>query len=159
MLIEKYLGINKFDRDYSFFNPPPSGLQQSSREESKKKKLNIFPELKILITSPIEKNDPERYKPKEYIGDNFSNIYKKIKKRTPEKNNRLFGSYKPINRNQNSFEENNENYFKRNEKKESSAFLTSIGQNVINNYNDYKDNQKLENQIKRNNIFNFISIK
>ena len=85
MLIEKYLGINKFDRDYSFFNPPLVGIQPSSKEESKKKKLNIFPDLKILITSPVEKNDPERYKPKEYIGDNFSNIYKKVKKKLQKK--------------------------------------------------------------------------
>ena len=159
MLIEKYLGINKFDRDYSFFNPPLVGIQPSSKEESKKKKLNIFPDLKILITSPVEKNDPERYKPKEYIGDNFSNIYKKVKKKTPEKNNRLFGSYRLINRNPYSFEDNNEKYFKRNEKKESSAFLTGIGQHVINNYNDYNDKENLEIPIKRNNIFNFISIK
>ena len=159
MLIEKYLGINKFDRDYSFFNQPSIGIQPSSKEESKKKKLNIFPDLKILITSPVEKNDPERYKPKEYIGDNFSNIYKKVKKKTPEKNNRLFGSYRLINRNPYSFEDNNEKYFKRNEKKESSAFLTGIGQHVINNYNDYNDKENLEIPIKRNNIFNFISIK
>ena len=159
MLIEKYLGINKFDRDYSFFNPPLVGIQPSSKEESKKKKLNIFPDLKILINSPVEKNDPERYKPKEYIGDNFSNIYKKVKKKTPEKNNRLFGSYRLINRNPYSFEDNNEKYFKRNEKKESSAFLTGIGQHVINNYNDYNDKENLEIPIKRNNIFNFISIK
>ena len=159
MLIEKYLGINKFDRDYSFFNPPSVGIQSSSKEESKKKKINIFPDLRILITSPVEKNDPDRYKPKECIGDNFSNIYKKVKKKTPEKNNRLFGSYRLINRNPYSFEDNNEKYFKRNEKKESSAFLTGIGQHVINNYNDYNDKENLEIPIKRNNIFNFISIK
>ena len=159
MLIEKYLGINKFDRDYSFFNPPSVGIQSSSKEESKKKKINIFPDLKILITSPLEKNDPERYKPKNYIGDNFSNIYKKVKKKTPEKNNRLFGSYRLVNRNPYSFEDNNEKYFKRNEKKESSAFLTGIGQHVINNYNDYNDKENLEIPSKRNNIFNFISIK
>ena len=160
ILIEKYLGINKFDRDYSFFNPPSVGVQPSSREESKKKKTNIFPELKILITSPIEKNDPERYKQKDYIGDSFSNIYKKVIKKTPEKNNsRLFGNYKLINRNPNSFDQNNEKYFKRNEKKESSAFLTGIGQHVINNYYDINDKENIEIPIKRNNIFNFVSIK
>ena len=159
MLIEKYLGINKFERDYSFFNKPSVGVQPSSREESKKKKLNFFPDLKILLTSPIEKNEPERYKPKEYLGDNFSNIYKKVKKKTPEKNNKLLGSYRIINRNPNSFEENNEKYYKRNERKESSAFLTGIGQHVINNNNDYNDKEKLEIPIKRNNVFNFISIK
>ena len=76
ILINKCLGINKFERDYSFFNPPING-SLSSREHPKKQKFNFLPNLKILITSPIERDYPDRYKQKDYIEDNFSNIYKK----------------------------------------------------------------------------------
>ena len=98
ILIEKYLGINKFERDYSFFNPSLLGSQ--SPTNSKKNKLKIFPELKILITSPLEKEEPNRYKPKNYIDDNFSNRYKSFNKNKQGIKNQLYeGSKQKIKKN------------------------------------------------------------
>ena len=48
ILFEKCFRINKFERDYSFFNPPSNGAF-SSREESKIKNIKFLPHLKILI--------------------------------------------------------------------------------------------------------------
>ena len=76
LLIDKCLGINKFERDYSFFNLPKIRTLASSREEPKKKKLRILPHLKLLITSPVDKIEPGRYKQKDYLEDNFFDVYK-----------------------------------------------------------------------------------
>ena len=154
ILIDKCLGINKFERDYSFFNRPKIGTLASSREEPKKRKLKILPNIKLLITSPTEKNEPDRYKPKDYLEDNFSNIYKNSSNNYPEKNNKLYGSYKPISRNRNSFGE--EKYLKRNGKNNYSSFLTGIGKNIINNYSEKEDS---DYPIKRNKLYNYVTIK
>ena len=156
ILIDKCLRINKFERDYSFFNRPKIGTIASSREEPKNRKFKIIPNLKLLITSPIEKNEPDRYKPKDYLEDNFSNIYKNSSNNYPEKNKKLYGSYKPITRNRNSFGEYEEKYLKRNRKNNYYSFLTSIGKNIINNYNEKEIS---DYPIKRNKIYNYVTIK
>ena len=154
LLIDKCLGINKFERDYSFFNLPKIRTLTSSREEPKKKKLRILPHLKLLITSPVEKIVPDRYKQKDYLEVNFSNIYKNSNNNYHEKNNKLYGSYKPISRNR--FGGNEEKYFKRNEKKKFYSLLKGIGKNIINNYNVKEDS---DYRIKRSKRYNYIMIK
>ena len=137
ILIDKFLGINKFERDYSFFNPPLISMSTSPKEDPQKRKLKLFPDLKILITSPLEKEEPERYKQKEYLEDSFSNIYKNDGRNYKEKINKLYRSYKPINKN--LITKENENYVSRNEKKDSSSFLLSIGKQIINESSNKDD--------------------
>ena len=156
ILIDKCLGINQFERDYSFFNPPLQNSEHSSREESKKKKLKLFPELKILITSPIERNFPDRYKKKDFAEDDFSNIYKNNNRNNIEKENKLYGSYRSISKNKNSFEKDNEKFYGRNDKKIGSSFLTGVGRHIITESYDKED---LESSIKKRKIFNQIKIK
>ena len=45
ILIDKFLGINKFERDYSFFNPPLISMSTSPKEDPQKRKLKLFPDL------------------------------------------------------------------------------------------------------------------
>ena len=156
ILIDKYLGINKFNRDYSFFNPPLYGSQPSFREESKKKKVKMFPELKVLITSPNERAEPNRYKQKDFMEDKFSNIYKTSNKNYQEKNNKLYGSYNSLNKNKNLFGEEKEKYFRRNENKVPSSVLTSIGKYVIR---DCNDKGELDSPLRGKQLFNHITIK
>ena len=156
ILIDKCLGINKFERDYSFFNQPIYGVS-SSREETKKKKLKLFPDLKILITSPIEKNDPDRYKQKDYMEDQFSHIYKNNNTNSPERKNILYGSYKPLNRKNYSLDnENKKKIFYRNVQDNSSSILAGIGKNIIS---DTFDKENLGVSITKRKIHNYMTIK
>ena len=139
LLIDKFLGLDRFQRDYSFFNPPLMPANTPSKEDPKKRKIKLLPNLKILITSPLEKEEPERYRQKDYLEDNFSNIYKNSNKNFKE-NNRLCGSYRPLNKNKNMFKNEYENYLSRNEKQASSSFLSGIGKQIISENNDKEDN-------------------
>ena len=162
ILIDKCLGLDKFERDYSFFNQPISGALSPNREEKKTKKLKLFPDLKILITSPIEKIDPGRYRQKDYIEDNFSNIYKNTinqKNNTEKYKKIIYGSYKPIDRKKNSSENVNRiNHYNENEQKVSSSFLTSIGKSIINNNTFDKDNLDISGTRRNNYNQNSITI-
>jgi hypothetical protein len=166
ILIDKFLGINKFERDYSFFNPPLYGAI-SSRKEQKKKKLTFLPNLKILITSPIEKDYPDRYKQKEYTEDEFSNIYKNSNNNSLNKSrnkNIVYGCYKPINV-INAILSDNENkkkiiyYRNRDNPEMSSSIFTGTGKNIINNNTFEKENLNIS--IAKINNFNqkYVTIK
>ena len=136
------MGINTFERDYSFFNQPISGDQSPSGEKNKKKQIKIFPDLKILIQSPIEKSDPERYKKKDFKYDNFSNMYKNSNNYSQEKHkNILYGSYNSVNIKKKSLENDNDNYFNRLDRRIASSILNDNGKNIINNT---FDRQKLD---------------
>ena len=142
ILIDKCLGINTFERDYSFFNQPISRDQSPSGEKNKKKQIKIFPDLKILIQSPIEKSDPERYKKKDFKYDNFSNMYKNSNNYSQEKHkNILYGSYNSVNIKKKSLENDNDNYFNRLDRRIASSILNDNGKNIINNT---FDRQKLD---------------
>ena len=156
ILIDKCLGINKFERDYSFFNPPISSSPSSPREEHKKKRLKLFPELKVLITSPIERNYPDRYKQKDIIEDEFSNIYKHNYNNNIGKENKLYGSYNSINTKKNLLDKNNAKFYGRNKITIASPFLSGIGKNIISESYEKED---LDASIKKRNIFNKITIK
>ena len=162
ILIDKCLGLDKFERDYSFFNQPVSVALSPNREEKKTNKLKLFPDLKILIRSPMEKNDPQRYRQKDYIEDNFSNIYKNTinhKNNTEKYKKIIYGSYKPINRKKNSIDNVNKiNYYNENEQKVSSSFLTGIGKSIINNNTFDKDNLDISGTRRKNYNQNSITI-
>ena len=71
-------------------------------EKKKTNKLKLFPDINNITYG---KKDPRRYRQKDYIEDNFSNIYKNIinHKNIKEKYKKIiYGSYKPINRKKNS---------------------------------------------------------
>ena len=161
ILIDKVLGKNKFERDYSFFSFPLLNPPSSTKEEVQSQKLKFVPNLKVLITSSGERIDPDRYKPKEYSRDKFSNIYKKreINNNTndniiKEKNNYINGYYYKKNT-QNCNEKNNYKY--KNEKVgKISSLLTDIGRSIII---DPSNKEDFNTSIKRKKVFNSIIIK
>ena len=155
ILINECLGIDKFERDYSFFNPPIFGFQ-SSNEISDKNKLRLFPKLKVLITSPSEKDFPDRYKQKGYVEDSFSNIYKNNYGNSIEKKNNIFSyNYKQKNKNYNTLEAD-KNYLSRNGKNRGSSFLSGIGKHIFTYSVEKKQSNNFSKQKK---IINNISIK
>ena len=156
ILIDKCLGINQFDRNYGFFSPSIAATHSKTKDEPKKPKLRLFPELKVLITSPNERENPDRYKPKDYIEDEFSNIYKNKNYFGEKNNNKLFGSYKPINRNRNrnTIESDVGIFYSKNENKENS-FLSGIGRNIMLTTIEKED---LKTPNKKKQIFNQISL-
>ena len=149
LLIDKCLGINRFNRDYSFFNPS----NFSSREHAKEKKLRLFPELKVLITSPSEKEYPNRYKQKDFFEDNFSykNNYNFEK---GNYNNKMYSDYKPINKN--ILEIYNGKHSSVNGKNQSLSFLKGVGKQIMT-LSIEKDN--LNNPKRKRKIINNISLK
>jgi len=154
ILINECLGIDKFERDYSFFNPPIYGFQPSN-EISEKSKLKLFPKLKVLITSPSEKDFPDRYKQKDYIEDDFSNIYKNSYRSSLDKNNKIYSyNYKQKNKNYNTLE-TDRNYFSRNGKNRGPSFLSGIGKHIFT----YSIDKKPDDLSKQKRIINNISIK
>ena len=162
ILIDKCLGINKFERDYSFFSPPVYASHSSSpSKDNKNQKKRLFPELKVLITSPDEREYPEKYKKKDYIEDSFSNIYKnhKINKNNANDkiSNKINDIYKPNNRYVNTIETGKINYISRNEQNTYSSFLTGIGKTIMTQSID--DVGEPINFPRKRNIFNNISIK
>jgi len=160
ILIDKCLGINKFERDYSFFSPPVYASHSSSPSKDKKQKKRLFPELKVLITSPNERDYPEKYKKKDYIEDSFSNIYKNSKNKNSNFNdkisNKINDIYKPNSRYLNTLETDRINYKSRNEENTYSSFLTGIGRNIMTQSID--DGEQV-NLSRNRNIFNNISLK
>ena len=110
----------------------------------------------------MEKNDPQRYRQKDYIEDNFSNIYKNTinhKNNTEKYKKIIYGSYKPINRKKNSIDNVNKiNYYNENEQKVSSSFLTGIGKSIINNNTFDKDNLDISGTRRKNYNQNSITI-
>ena len=160
ILIDKCLGINKFERDYSFFSPPVYASHSSSPSKDKKQKKRLFPELKVLITSPNEREYPEKYKKKDYIEDSFSNIYKNSKNKNSNFNdkisNKINNIYKPNSRYLNTLETDKINYKSRNEENTYSSFLTGIGRNIMTQSID--DGEQV-NLSRNRNIFNNISLK
>ena len=154
ILIDKCLGINTFERDYSFFNQPINGGQSSSKDKNNKKQFKVIPDLKVLIASPIEKIDPQRYKKKDVIYDNFANMYKNNNNYSQEKyrKNILYGSYGTINAKRKLIENDNDNdkYFNKLEKKIASSLLTDNGKNIINNS---FDRQKLDISVNNRKVF------
>ena len=162
ILIDKCLGINKFERDYSFFSPSVYASHSSSpSKDNKNQKKRLFPELKVLITSPDEREYPEKYKKKDYIEDSFSNIYKnnKINKNNANDkiSNKINDIYKPNNRYVNTIETDKINYKSRNEQNTYSSFLTGIGKTIMTQSID--DVGEPVNFPRNRNIFNNISIK
>jgi len=163
ILIDKCLGINKFERDYSFFSPPVYASHSSSpSKDNKNQKKRLFPELKVLITSPDEREYPEKYKKKDYIEDSFSNIYKNHKiinknNANDKISNKINDIYKPNNRYVNTIETDKINYISRNEQNTYSSFLTGIGKTIMTQSID--DVGEPINFPRKRNIFNNISIK
>ena len=163
ILIDKCLGINKFERDYSFFSPPVYASHSSSpSKDNKNQKKRLFPELKVLITSPDEREYPEKYKKKDYIEDSFSNIYKNHKiinknNANDKISNKINDIYKPNNRYVNTIETDKINYISRNEQNIYSSFLTGIGKTIMTQSID--DMGEPINFPRKRNIFNNISIK
>ena len=162
ILIDKCLGINRFERDYSFFSPPVYASHSSSpTKDNKNQKKRLFPELKVLITSPDEREYPKKYKKKDYIEDSFSNIYKnhKINKNNANDkiSNKINDIYKPNNRYVNTIETGKINYISRNEQNTYSSFLTGIGKTIMTQSID--DVGEPINFPRKRNIFNNISIK
>ena len=163
ILIDKCLGINKFERDYSFFSPPVYASHSSSpSKDNKNQKKRLFPELKVLITSPDEREYPEKYKKKDYIEDSFSNIYKNHKiinknNANDKISNKINDIYKPNNRYVNTIETGKINYISRNEQNTYSSFLTGIGKTIMTQSID--DVGEPINFPRKRNIFNNISIK
>ena len=159
-LIDKCLGINKFERDYSFFSPPIyASHSPSPSKDNKKQKRKLFPELKVLITSPDEKEYPDKYKKKDYIEDSFSNMYKNSKANKNKANakisNKINDIYNPNNRYVNTLETDKINYQSRNDQNTYSSFLTGIGRTIMTQFIDDGDTVNLP----RKRIFNNISIK
>jgi len=155
ILINECLGIDKFERDYSFFNPPIFGFQ-SSNDISEKSKLKLLPKLKVLITSPSEKDFPDRYKQKDYIEDDFSNIYKNSYRNSMEKKNNIYSyNNKQKNKNYNTLE-TDRNYISRNGKNRGPSFLSGIGRHIFTYSIEKKQSNGFLNQKK---IINNISIK
>ena len=155
ILINKCLGIDNFERDYSFFNPPIFGFQPSS-EIPEKSKLKLFPKLKLLITSPSEKDFPDRYKQKDFVEDEFSNIYKNSFRNTMEKKHNIYSyNYKQKNKNYNTLE-TDRNYLSRNGKNRGSSFLSGIGKHIFTYSIEKKPSDDFSKQKK---IINNISIK
>ena len=70
---ERLIRTNRFNRDYAIFSKPKLFIKQKS---DRLKKFHFTPDLKLLILSPEEANDPYRYKKKQYDIDPFSLIYK-----------------------------------------------------------------------------------
>ena len=163
ILIDKCLGINKFERDYSFFSPPVYASHSSSpSKDNKNQQKRLFPELKVLITSPDEREYPEKYKKKDYIEDSFSNIYKNHKiinknNANDKISNKINDIYKPNNRYVNTIETDKINYISRNEQNTYSSFLTGIGKTIMTQSID--DVGEPINFPRKRNIFNNISIK
>jgi len=163
ILIDKCLGINKFERDYSFFSPPVYASHSSSpSKDNKNQKKRLFPELKVLITSPDEREYPEKYKKKDYIEDSFSHIYKNHKiinknNANDKISNKINDIYKPNNRYVNTIETDKINYISRNEQNTYSSFLTGIGKTIMTQSID--DMGEPINFPRKRNIFNNISIK
>ena len=160
MLIDKCLGINKFERDYSFFSPPIYASHSTSpSKDNKKQKKRFFPELKVLITSPDEREYPEKYKKKDYIEDSFSNIYKNSKNNNnlnDKISDKINDIYKQNKRYLNTLETDKINYNSRNENNNYSSFLTGIGRNIMTK--SINEGESL-NLVRKRNIFNNISIK
>ena len=77
---------NRFARDYTIFSKNKFKLKPI---QIKPKKYHYTPDVKSLILSPEEANDPNRYKKKDVDIDQFSLIYK-------EKNSYCFIPSKPL---------------------------------------------------------------
>jgi len=118
ILFDEMSGNNKFKRNYSIFDPTSknnySNCNISKIDESeiinddKSLYKNIpvmLPYLKIITTSPNEREFPEKYQKKEFKIDNFSGIYlkpkpislHKIKQNKIEINSYKISKKKPIN--------------------------------------------------------------
>ena len=116
ILFDEMAGNNKFKRNYSIFDPPLknnysnniSKNDESENYDDKSLYKNIpvlLPYLKIITTSPNEREYPEKYQKKEFKIDKFSGIYlkpkpislHKIKQNKIEINSYKLSKKKPIN--------------------------------------------------------------
>ena len=92
ILFDEMSGNNKFNRNYSIFDPTSknnySNGNISKNDESEiinedkslyKNMPVLLPYLKIITSSPNEREFPEKYQKKEFKIDNFSGIYLKPK--------------------------------------------------------------------------------
>ena len=88
ILYDEISGNNKFKRDYLLFDPMSQNKKMNNKEECEiinmeknfSQKIPILlPYLKIIMTSPNEKEYPEKYVKKDFMIDDFSGIYLKPK--------------------------------------------------------------------------------
>ena len=118
ILFDEMSGNNKFNRNYSIFDPTSKNNYSNGNiskndeseiiNEDKSLYKNIpvlLPYLKIITTSANEREYPEKYQKKEFKIDNFSGIYlkpkpislHKIKQNKIEINSYKISKKKPIN--------------------------------------------------------------
>ena len=86
MIKDKLIRANKFERDYSIFSKEKLVLKPLT---TRKSKMYFSPDIRPLILSPEEAENPKRYKKKVFDTDNFSLIYK-------ETNSSKYSKTKPI---------------------------------------------------------------
>ena len=88
ILYEEISGNNKFKRDYLLFDPMSQNKKINNKEECETINMEknfsqkipiLLPYLKIIMTSPNEKEYPEKYFKKDFMIDDFSGIYLKPK--------------------------------------------------------------------------------
>ena len=118
ILIDEISGNKKFKRNYLFFNYKQNNyIKNKESDENIKEEKNISkniptfsPYLKVIMTSPYDKEYPEKYRKKDFMIDEFSGMYLKPKPMSLHKikqnkiaNNSYKQSYK-INKNLNSSE-------------------------------------------------------
>lgn len=126
ILINRFLGRDHFERNYAYIEPSNSPNLLPKKKVKKFNEIKILPQLKILITSPIEKDFPDKYRKKEVVRDKFSNIFRG-------------GGLKKINSfdiNSNKCYKVNDNYRlvkinKNEEIRQPSSFLSNMGKNII----------------------------
>ena len=77
---------NNFQRNYSIFNKNIS-YNKSYKKHKISKYPNLLPNIKIVLTSPEEREYPEKYLKKDFINNNISGLYLKTKPINMNKNN------------------------------------------------------------------------
>ena len=94
ILYDEITDNNKFKRNYLLFEPQTINKNSINNEENKinnmeknlsKKIPVLLPYLKIMMSSPNEKEYPERYQKKNFMIDDFSGIYLKSKPKSLHK--------------------------------------------------------------------------
>ncbi len=92
ILFDEITGNNKFKRNYVLFEPSSvTNINNNNINNSEDIKVNnieknisnkiplLFPYLKIVMTSPNEREFPEKYQKKDFMIDKFSGMYLKPK--------------------------------------------------------------------------------
>ena len=124
ILYDEISGNNNFQRNYILFDPIRKDKKINKNKEEESKIINmemnnnisqkiplLLPYLKMVMTSPNEKENPEKYQKKDFMIDNFSGIYlkpkaislHKIKQNKIENNSYKINKKKPNNKNSNEF--------------------------------------------------------